>query len=66
MLEAEPGEPRFPVCDTDCVEPGGLEVTGHPVGDDVVVLDDQDFGGHGDWMMDRGRSTGGRQRVTGW
>ena len=42
-LVAEPCEPRLAVRDPDRVEPGRLEVPRHPLGDDVVVLDDQDL-----------------------
>ena len=43
-LEAEAREPGLAVRDADGVETGGLEVTRHPLGDHVVVLDDQDLG----------------------
>ena len=43
LLEAQPREPRLAVGDADGVEAGGREVTRHALGDDVVVLDDQDL-----------------------
>ena len=43
LLVAEPGQPGLPVRDADGIEPGSGQVTGHPLGDDVVVLDDQHF-----------------------
>ena len=42
-LEAQPGQAGLAVGDADGVEPGRLEVTRHALGDDVVVLDDQDL-----------------------
>ena len=42
-LVAQTGEPGLAVRDPDGVEPGRLEVSRHPAGDDVVVFDDQDF-----------------------
>ena len=64
-LEAEAGEPGLAVGDADRVEAGGLEVARHALGDDVVVLDDQDLR-HCSEIMDGGRFPGGRQVVTGW
>ena len=63
-LEAQSREPGLAVRDTDRVEAGGLEVTRHALGDDVVVFDDQD-GCHVE-IMDGPRFTGGRQGVTRW
>ena len=42
-LVAQPREPGLAVRDADRVEAGRMEVTRHPLGDDVVVLDDQDL-----------------------
>jgi hypothetical protein len=42
-LVAETCERRSAVGDPDRVEPGGTHVTRHAVGDDLVVLDDQDL-----------------------
>ncbi len=42
-LEAEAGKPGLAVGDAHRVESGGLEVARHALGDDVVVLDDQDL-----------------------
>src|SRR5581483_7568457 len=41
LLVAEAGESLFAVADPDRLEPGGGEVAGHPLGDDLVVLDDE-------------------------
>ena len=42
-LVAEAGEAGLAVRDPDRVEARRLEVAGHALGDDVVVLDDQDL-----------------------
>ena len=42
-LVTQPGEAGLAVRDPDGVEPGRLEMTRHPLGDQVVVLDDQDL-----------------------
>ena len=42
-LVAKARESGLAVGDADRVEPGRLEVTRHPAGDDVVVFDDQDL-----------------------
>ena len=42
-LEAKPRQSGLAVGDADRIESGGLEVTRHPLGDDVVVFDDQDL-----------------------
>ncbi len=43
LLVAEAGEPGLAVRDADGVEAGHRQVPGHALGDDVVVLDDQDL-----------------------
>src|SRR5438093_784700 len=43
-LVTEPREPGLAVGDADRVEAGRFEVPRHAACDDVVVLDDQDFG----------------------
>ena len=42
-LEAQPGETGLAVRDAHRVEAGGLQMARHALGDDVVVLDDQDL-----------------------
>ena len=42
-LVAQPREPGLAVGDPDGVEPRRLEMTSHPLGDEIVVLDDQDL-----------------------
>ena len=42
-LVPQPGKARLAVRDADCVEARRLEMTRHPLGDDLVVLDDQDL-----------------------
>ncbi len=42
-LEAQPREPRLTVVDGDRLEARSRQVTRHALGDDVVVLDDQDL-----------------------
>ena len=46
VLEPEAREPELAAADDDRIEPGRDEMARHPVGDHVVVLDDQDLG-HG-------------------
>ncbi len=43
VLESKPGEPELPPTDNDRVEPGRREMSCHAVGDDIVILDDQDL-----------------------
>ena len=44
VLVAEAGQAELAAADDDRVEPGRVQVACHPVGDHVVVLDDQDLG----------------------
>ena len=44
LLVAEAGQAGLAVRHADRVEPGGGEVARHPLGDDVVILDDQHLG----------------------
>ena len=44
VLEPEPRKPQLASADDDRVESGGDQMLRHPVGDHVVVLDDQDLG----------------------
>ena len=43
LLVAEPGEAGLAVRDTDGVEAGSGQVARHALGDDVVILDDQNL-----------------------
>src|SRR6185437_15696621 len=44
LLVAKSGEAELAAPDDEGVEAGRGEVAGHAVGDDAVVLDDEDFG----------------------
>ena len=61
VLVAQPREPELAAADDDRVEAGRGEVAGHPVGDHVVVLDDQDLR-HSLTIV----PTCGSERVTEW
>ena len=54
LLVAEPREAGLAVRDADRVEPGGGQVARHPLGDDVVVLDDQHLRPHVHHADERG------------
>ena len=64
-LVAEAREPGLAVRDADRVEPRRLEVARHPLGDDVVVLDDQDLRHPPTMVVPPGRRRG-RRVVNGW
>jgi hypothetical protein len=64
-LVAEAGESGFPVRDADGIEPGGVQVARHPLGDDVVVLDDQDLRHPPTMVVPRSRRRG-RRLVNEW
>ena len=68
-LVAKAREPRLAVRDADGVETCCLEMAGHATSDDVVVLNDQDFGhsvtDYGD-LVGRTGPRNGWQPVTGW
>jgi signal transduction histidine kinase len=44
VLEAQARQPELTAADDDRVEAGSHEMSGHAVGDHIVVLDDQDLG----------------------
>ncbi len=64
-LEAQACQPGLAVRHADRVEAGRLQVSRHALGDDVVVLDDQDLR-HCPVDVNGPRSPGGRQVVTDW
>ena len=61
----EAREPGLPVRDADRVEPRRLEMTCHALGDDVIVLDDQDLRQASTMVLPPGDPCGERM-VTVW
>ena len=64
-LVAQPRKAGLAVRDPDGVEPRRLEMTRHPLGDQVVVLDDQDLR-HPPESVAPPRRPRGRRTVNGW